>query len=128
LLLDAGLPIARSIRTAKEIVINKRICKELDTVERKISEGAALGASLAETRMFPSLLCQMIAVGEESGNLTDMLRKVNVHFEEELDYRLHKFLTILEPVLIFFVGGIVAFILLALYLPIFQMWTGIMRY
>ena len=94
-------------------------------VEKRITEGVPLSDSLAETRIFPSLLSQMVAVGEESGTLSEMLDKVSSHFEEELDYRLNKFLTLIEPLLIIFVGGIVVFVLMSIYLPVFKLWGGI---
>ncbi len=125
LLLSAGLPIGRSLETAKAVVINKKITRSLDSVEKRITEGVSLSDSLAETRIFPSLLSQMVAVGEESGTLSEMLDKVSAHFEEELDYRLNKFLTLIEPLLIIFVGGIVVFVLMSIYLPVFKLWGGI---
>ncbi len=125
LLLGAGLPIDRSIETVRATAINKRISEALGLVKERISEGASLGKSLAETKIFSSFLVQIVSVGEESGTLIDMLGKASGHFEEDLDYNLNKFITYLEPLLIIFVGGIVVFILLSIYLPIFRVWQGI---
>jgi type IV pilus assembly protein PilC len=125
LLLGGGLPITRSIEVAKTTVINTRILKALNWVEEKIVEGSALGVSLDDTRIFPPFLVEMVSIGEESGTLVEMLDRVGLHFEEDLDYRLHKFLTYLEPLLIIFVGGLVVFILLSIYLPIFKLWGGV---
>lgn len=125
LLLNAGLPIDRSIETVRTTAVNKRISEALGIVKEKISEGVSLGNSLAETKIFSSFLVQIVSVGEESGTLIDMLEKASGHFEEDLDYNLNKFVTYLEPLLIIFVGGMVVFILLSIYLPIFRVWQGI---
>jgi len=122
LLIAAGLPIDRGIEATKAVVINKRIAKSLDSVRESIAKGETFSKALAKTRIFPPLLIQMVSVGEESGTLVEMLERLSLHFEEELDYRINKFLTAIEPLLIIFVGGIVVFILLSVYLPIFRVW------
>lgn len=125
LLIGGGLPIVDSIKVAGEVAINTQIIKALGWVKKRISEGVSLGVALAETKMFPSFLVEMVSVGEESGELVEMLDKTAVHFEEELDFRLNRFLTALEPALVIFVGGIVIFILLSIYLPIFKLWGAL---
>lgn len=125
LLLSGGLPVARSIKVAKATAMNAKFSKALDSVERGITEGATLSASLAETKAFPSFLVEMVSVGEESGTLVEMLERVAVHYEENFDFKLNRFLTLLEPLLIIFVGGMVIFILLAIYLPIMKLWSGL---
>ncbi|MDD5449494.1 MAG: type II secretion system F family protein [Candidatus Omnitrophica bacterium] len=125
LLLDGGLPITLSMEMAKSTVMNTKILKALNSAQAKVVEGATLAASLSESGVFPQFLVEMISVGEESGTLVEMLDKIGLHFEEELDYRLNKFLTFLEPLLIIVVGGLVVFILLSIYLPIFKLWGGI---
>jgi type IV pilus assembly protein PilC len=125
LLVSSGLPLAQSIEVVKETALNSKISDALDWAKRRVEEGAPLGVSLEETETFPSFFVEMVTVGEESGTIVDMLDKVSVHYEEEFEFRLNRFLTILEPVLIIFVGGLVVFILLSIYLPIFKLWGGI---
>lgn len=125
LLLGGGLPAAKSIEVAKAAAVNKEIENSLEWVEKRIIEGVSLNESLRETRFFPMLLVEMAAVGEQSGTLVEMLERVANHFEEELEFRLNKFLTLLEPLLIFFVGGVVVFVLLSIYLPIFKLWRAL---
>lgn len=125
LLVSSGLPIANSIDVAKDTALNTKISKALELTRRRIIEGSALGVSLAESKVFPSFLVEMVSVGEESGTLVDMLERLSVHFEEEFDFRLNRFLTLLEPMLIILVGGLVVFILLSIYLPIFKLWGGL---
>lgn len=125
LLLGGGLPATKSIEISKTTSINKQVENALEYVEKRIVEGAGLHEALRETNVFPSLLVEMVSVGEQSGTLTEMLEKSAVYFEEELEERVNKFLTTLEPLLIIFVGGIVLFVLLSIYLPIFSMWQGL---
>ena len=125
LLLSGGLPIAKSIEVSKATAINTKFIKALDTVGKKITEGTTLAASFALTKAFPSFLVEMISVGEESGTLIEMLERVAVHYEENFDFKLNRFLTLLEPLLIIFVGGLVIFILLSIYLPIMKLWGGL---
>ncbi|RLJ02971.1 MAG: hypothetical protein DRP08_04070, partial [Candidatus Aenigmatarchaeota archaeon] len=87
LLLGGGLPAAQSIRVAKQTVVNKEIENSLDWVERRISEGSSLNEALRETKIFPAFFIEMVAVGEQSGTLHEMLEKVASHFEEVLDYK-----------------------------------------
>ncbi|RKY40915.1 MAG: hypothetical protein DRP76_00950 [Candidatus Omnitrophota bacterium] len=122
LLVGGGLPVAESMEVATQTVVNKKLEHSLDWVKRRIVEGVALNEALRETHTFPTILVEMIAVGEQSGTLAEMLEKVANHFEEELDIRVNKFLTLLEPLLIVFVGGIVVFVLLSVYLPIIKLW------
>lgn len=122
LLLESGLPIGKSIGIAKNTVLNRKITKALDWVEERLLEGAPIHTSLDATGVFPIYFIEMISIGEESGALGDVLEKTAVHFEEELDYMLSKFLSSLEPMLIIFIGGVVVFIMLSIYLPIFKLW------
>lgn len=125
LLVSGGLPLAQSIDVVKETTLNTKISKAMEWVKKRVEEGAPLGIALIETAAFPSFMVEMISVGEESGTLVEMLDKIAVHFEEEFDFRLTRFLTVLEPLLIIFVGGLVVFVLLSIYLPIFRLWSGI---
>ncbi|MCM8823525.1 MAG: type II secretion system F family protein [Candidatus Omnitrophica bacterium] len=127
LLLGSGVPVSQSIEVAKATILNKEIENHLVWVGQRITEGEYLSEALRSTNIFPSLLIEMVAVGEHSGSLAEMLIKVSQYFEEELDKRMNKFLSLLEPALIIIVGGIVMFVLLAIYLPIFKLWQGLPR-
>jgi type IV pilus assembly protein PilC len=122
LLIAAGVPLVKSIEITAQTTLNTKISKALNYVKKKIIEGAPMGVALIETRIFPPFLEEMVSVGEEGGSLEDMLTRVSTHFEEEFDFRLNRFLTLLEPALIIFVGVIVVFILLSIYLPIIKLW------
>ncbi len=125
LLLSGGLPVTKSIEVSKATAMNSKYSKAMDVVGQRITEGMPLAASLAYTKAFPSFLIEMVSVGEESGTLIEMLERVAVYYEEDFDFKLNRFLTLLEPLLIIFVGGLVIFILLAIYLPIMKLWGGL---
>ncbi|HEC68873.1 MAG TPA: type II secretion system F family protein [Candidatus Omnitrophica bacterium] len=125
LLVGGGLPLTESIETAKRSCANKVMEEKLDYVLERVIQGKGIGTSLEETKYFPPFITEMISIGEESGTLVEMLDRIALHLEEELDYRLNKFLTLLEPILIVMVGGMVMFVLLSMYLPIFTLWGKI---
>jgi type IV pilus assembly protein PilC len=87
-------------------------------VTRKVSSGEILGP-LKETGVFPGMVVQMIGVGEATGALDTMLSKIADFYEEEVDTAVAGMLTLLEPVMIAFLGGVVGGIVIAMYLPIF---------
>lgn len=125
LLISAGLPMTQSLEVIRGTALNAKMSRALANAKRMIVEGSPLAAALDKTKVFPSFLIEMVAVGEESGTLSEMLERLAVHFEEEFDFKLNRFLTLLEPLLIIFLGGMVAFILLSIYLPILSLWEGL---
>lgn len=125
LLVIGGLPIVKSIEVAKETALNTVVANALEQVRKRVIEGNSLSASLKESAIFPPFLVEMVSVGEESGTLVEMLERLAIYFEEDLDFRLGRFLILLEPLLIILVGGVVICILLSIYLPIVRLWGGI---
>ncbi|MBN2483519.1 MAG: type II secretion system F family protein [Candidatus Omnitrophica bacterium] len=122
LLVVGGVPLVYSIESAKKSAANKVIEAKFDYIKEKIIHGGSLSEAMAATKFFPSFLTEMIAIGEESGTLGDMLKIVGVHMDEEVDYRINKFVTMVEPIAIVLIGIIVAAILIALYSPVFTLW------
>ncbi len=125
LLLGGGLPIIASIDVAKGTTNNRELENALQLVEKKVVAGVALSEAFRETKLFPVLMIEMINLGEHTGTLTEMLERTADNLSNELDMRIHKFLTLLEPMLIIFVGGLVAFILFVIYMPIFSLWQSL---
>ncbi len=117
-LLEGGMPMLRALelsgRSVGNLVIEERILHAVD----RIAEGARLSASLEG---FPSVLLQLIATGEKSGTLPEVLTKAAEAYEEDFERRVQKSLSLLEPVMILLMGVIVGFIVLAVLLPMFQL-------
>ncbi|MBU4333084.1 MAG: type II secretion system F family protein [Candidatus Omnitrophica bacterium] len=125
ILLSAGLPIIESFTVAKTTTNNCRMDADIDELKDKLEQGNSLYDSFRGVKLFPVMLVEMIGAGEISGNLTKILESLAIHYDEEVDYNQSKMFTIVEPILILFVGGIVLITLLAIYLPVFSIWQGL---
>ncbi|MEK7196212.1 MAG: type II secretion system F family protein, partial [Nitrospirota bacterium] len=86
-----------------------------------VREGKGLSQPMASTMVFPPMVTQMVAVGEETGALDDMLTKVSDYYDREVEYAIKNLSTTLEPVLLFFLAGIILFLALGMFLPIWDM-------
>ncbi len=117
-LLEGGLPVLKALELAGRSVGNKLLELRIIDAGKKVAEGARISASLEG---FPPVLLQLITTGERSGRLIEVLRKAADSYEEEFSRRVHKALSLLEPVMILSMGLIVGFIVLAVLLPIFQL-------
>jgi len=114
-----------SILTALEIVAkttgNKVIELALDKVRANIREGKTIAAPLAEAKVFPPMVVRMISVGEQSGELEKMLSKISDFYDEQVDIAVSGLSSVIEPIIIVFLGGVVGSIVLAIFLPILKM-------
>ena len=95
-----------------------------DVIE-SVKSGGSIAAPLRDATIFPSMVAQMIAVGEETGNLDTMLTKVADFYEDEVAAAIKALTSILEPIMIVLVGGIVGFIVIAMYMPMFKVYDSI---
>jgi general secretion pathway protein F len=120
-LLTNGVPIVTSFDIVKNIIDNKPISKEIERAREDIKEGKEISRPLARSGLFPPVVVNMIAVGEKSGQLEEMLNRVSKIMEAELDSSLKRLMSLLEPVMILCVGAIAAFVVLSILLPIFEM-------
>jgi type II secretory pathway component PulF len=119
-LLQSGVSILHALNLAKEISQNRVISRSIAYVHDRLREGKAISKSLAETEIFPPLAIQMIGVGEETGRLDEMLVKVAETYEENLRSSLKRFVSLLEPMIILFMGTVVGFIVISMLLAIFS--------
>lgn len=120
-LLQSGVPILDALdicaRTAGNVIIEASVLY----VRQRISEGKNMAEPLAETKVFPDMVVQMIAVGEQTGALDQMLNKIADFYEEETDIAVAAMTSAIEPILMVGVGGMVGVVLVAMYLPIFSL-------
>ena len=86
-----------------------------------VNEGSTIHAPLEQTGQFPSMMTRMIAAGEQSGNLDEMLEEVNRFYSRDIEYSVNRLTKMMEPLMTIVVGGIVLFVLLALYMPVFTL-------
>lgn len=119
-LLAGGLPLVNAIEVASQSVGNRAMSQALGGATARIREGTSLTSALESTRMLEALPLEMVKVGEQTGALGDMLNAVSDFYDEELDTRIATVLSLVEPVLLVLMAFIVAGMLLAFYLPMFQ--------
>lgn len=120
-LLASGIPLLRAMNIVKNIVNNRVIANAIEDSQESIVEGQSIAAPLARSGVFPPMVTDMIAVGENSGQLEHMLLKVSDAYDNQIETTVSGLTSILEPLLIVIMGGIVLFIVLAVLLPIFEM-------
>lgn len=124
-LLGGGTPLVPSLENAGEAISNRHIAKRVREVVPKVREGGELWAALESTGIFTNLTIEMIKVGETSGALEEMLSAVSDFYDEEIDVLLARVITLVEPAILVFMGGIIITILLSVYLPIFKIMSQI---
>jgi type IV pilus assembly protein PilC len=120
-MMASGVPILDALDIVSKSAGNKRIEEALVFVREKVSEGKTLVEPLLETGIFPEMVVQMMGVGEATGALDVMLNKIADFYEEEVDLAVDGLTALIEPIMMVFIGGIVAGLLLAMYLPIFSL-------
>jgi type IV pilus assembly protein PilC len=120
-LLGGGLPLVNALEIAAQSVGNRHIAAELDVVCARVREGESFAGALEARRAFPEVAVRMVEVGESTGALQDMLNTVADFFDEEIATNMERFITLVEPVLLVVMGVVVAGLLLALYMPLFQL-------
>jgi type IV pilus assembly protein PilC len=124
-LYSAGVPIMQAIEVTGQTAGNAVVEDAMDAVIESVKSGGSIAAPLKEAPVFPAMVAQMIAVGEETGNLDTMMSKVADFYEDEVAAAIKALTSILEPVMIVFVGGIVGFIVVAMYMPMFKVYDAI---
>lgn len=120
-LLASGVPLIAAMDIVKAVVNNSVLSKVLEDAKERVREGESLSEPLKRSGIFPSMVIQMITVGERSGELEGMLTKVSEAFDNEVDTTVAGLTALLEPVMILFMGVIVLFVVLSILLPIFEM-------
>jgi type IV pilus assembly protein PilC len=120
-LLQSGVPILDALEICAKTSGNKVIERGILQVRQRISEGQGMAEPLAEAKVFPDMVVQMIAVGEQTGALDAMLNKIADFYEEETDVAVSSMTSMLEPIMMVGIGGMVGVVLVSMYLPIFEL-------
>ncbi len=118
---ETAIPIHMGLTTSARMTNNLVIRKAINIVRQEITQGVTLSRALAEQQLFPPIAVQMVRAGEESGQLAHMLGRLADYYEEEVEHRIQQLTTMLEPLLILLIGGMVGVLAVALYQPIFQL-------
>lgn len=120
-LLEAGVPILQTLMIVKDTSGNEVISRAVLEVHNSIKEGETISDPLKKFSIFPPLVTHMVAVGEETGAIDTMLNKVAEFYEREVDDAVDGLAKLIEPLMIVFLGGIIGFVVVALYLPVFSL-------
>ncbi|HHO77388.1 MAG TPA: type II secretion system F family protein [Deltaproteobacteria bacterium] len=120
-MISSGVPIMDGLEITSKTAGNVIVENAIRSVRSAISEGRSMSDPLEQTGIFPGMVVQMIAVGEATGAMDQMLSKIADFYDEEVDSAVDALTSALEPMLMVFLGGIIGFVVVAMYLPIFQM-------
>jgi general secretion pathway protein F len=121
ILLKSGIPVLEALKIVREVVQNAVIAKTLGEVHDSIVEGSDIATPLKASGVFPSMVGYMIATGEQSGQLEDILSKISDAYDEEVEVATQRLTAVLEPAIILVLAVIVGFVVLAIVLPLLQM-------
>ncbi|MEN6311353.1 MAG: type II secretion system F family protein [Acidobacteriota bacterium] len=120
-LISGGVPMLEALKITSTTAGNVLIEKEILEARKLVSEGKTMNEAFKESGRFPLMMLQMINVGEATGTLDEMLSKLSVFYDEEVETSVAALLSIMEPIMLVFVGGLVGSLVVAMYLPIFSM-------
>ncbi len=120
-LIRSGVPIIQSLRVSAESIGNDILAEAVMNAADRIKEGQSISTPLEESRVFPPMVTQMILVGEESGELETMLLNVSQFYDQEVERAVEQLTSVIEPILMVVVAGVVGVMVIAMYLPIFSM-------
>ncbi len=123
-LLSGGLSLVPALETASQSMQSRLMARAIDSSRQKVREGQPLSRSLEETKVFPELSVEMIEVGESTGALPAMLTSVAEFYEEDVQNALTAAMSLVEPAILIFMGLVVGFILVSLYMPVFNIGAG----
>jgi type IV pilus assembly protein PilC len=123
--LRGGIPLVQALDTTAGVISNRVMSQRMLEVRTLVTEGVSLADAVERTKLAADMTVRMIEVGESSGDLPQMLEDIAEFYDQEVENRLALLTTMIEPVLMLTMGIVIAFIVVALYLPIFEMGSRI---
>ena len=124
-LLGGGIPLVNAIDVASRSIGNQYMAHELLVAAQKVREGRALATAMSDSGAFPDVAIKMVEVGESTGALQEMLNSLSDFYDEEIETNLGRFVTLVEPALLVIMGLVIAGLLLALYMPLFNLTSAL---
>ena len=124
-LLGGGIPLVNALEIGARSMNNRYIARELDDVGRQVREGESFARALLARGVFPDVAVKMVEVGEQTGALQEMLNSLADFYDEEIETEVGRFITLIEPALLVVMGIVIAVVVLALYMPLFEL-TSVM--
>jgi len=124
MLLESGIDLLAALNRLEGVANNRHLKNEMNVLRRKVANGKSLSQGMAESNVFPRLFCQLVAIGEVSGSLPEVLETLNLIYSDEVRVRIKLLHTTLEPLMLLVFGGLVLFILAAIMMPVFEIYTA----
>ena len=121
ILLSSGLPIMNAMTLLSETIGNSAISRVFTSIKEQMEEGKGIARPLTNAKFFTPMVVNMIAIGEESGNLEGMLREISTHYDEEVEHSVKELADLIAPVLIVALAGVVGFFALAIFMPMWDL-------
>jgi type IV pilus assembly protein PilC len=120
-LLGGGIPLVQALDIAARSLSNRYMAAELEATQQRVQEGQGFAVALAERGVFPDVAVKMVEVGESTGALQEMLNSLADFYDEEIDTEVERFIKLIEPALLVLMGIVIAAVVLALYMPLFEL-------
>jgi type IV pilus assembly protein PilC len=120
-LLGGGIPLVNALEIVVRSMSNRHLAKELEEITRRVREGQSFAAAMLARGVFPDVAVKMVEVGEQTGALQEMLNSLADFYDEEIETEVARFITIIEPALLVVMGLVIALVVIALYLPLFEL-------
>ena len=120
-LMASGISVIEALNIVADATSNTLFKEEIKEAAKKVKDGVPISASLDKSKNFPALVSQMIAVGEETGTLSDILLKISSFYDKEIDNTIKNLTSLLEPLLMILIGGMIGFVMVSIIKPIYQL-------
>jgi type IV pilus assembly protein PilC len=120
-LLGGGLPLVNALEVGGRAMTNRYMADQMREVTIRVREGESFGTALRARNVFPDVAVKMVEVGESTGALQEMLNSIADFYDEEIETEVARFITLIEPVILVFMGVVIAAVVLALYMPLFEL-------
>ena len=121
----AGVPLLQALEVTGKTAGNVVVDEAMQSVIESVKQGGTLADPLKKEPIFPGMVVQMVAVGEETGALDQMLARIADFYEDQVESAVKALTSILEPIMIVFIGGMVGFVVISMYMPLFQVYNNI---
>jgi len=120
-LIGGGIPLVHALEIAGRAMTNRHLAEEIGIVTQRVKEGESFAGALLARGVFPDVAVKMVEVGESTGALQEMLNSLADFYDEEIETEVSRFITIIEPVILVIMGVVIAAVVLALYMPLFEL-------
>lgn len=121
ILQSSGVPVMQAMKVLSGVIGNEAIAREFDTVREKMKEGHGIAVPLRSAKYFTPMVVDMVAIGEETGNMEEMLREVTLHYDDEVGYAVKRLSDLIGPILVVGLAAVVGFFALAIFLPMWDL-------